>query len=69
MLWVTTGLKSYVVLGMGLFVGGMYVAARYFRQVHLRFELLARIRGALRIKACTQSANSPRAGTRSPAEG
>ncbi len=36
MLWVTTGLKSYVVLGMGLFVGGMYVAARYFSQVHLR---------------------------------
>jgi cell division protein FtsW (lipid II flippase) len=36
MLWVTTGLKSYVVLGMGLFAGGMYVAARYFSQVHLR---------------------------------
>jgi peptidoglycan glycosyltransferase len=36
MLWVTTGLKSYVVLGMGLFVGGMYFAARYFSQVHLR---------------------------------
>ena len=36
MLWVTTGLKTYVVLGMGLFAGGMYVAARYFSQVHLR---------------------------------
>ena len=36
MLWVTTGLKTYVVLGMGLFAGGMYVAARYFTQVHLR---------------------------------
>jgi cell division protein FtsW (lipid II flippase) len=36
MLWVTTGLKTYVVLGMGLFVGGMYFAARYFSQVHLR---------------------------------
>jgi cell division protein FtsW (lipid II flippase) len=36
MLWVTTGLKTYVVLGMGLFVGGMFGAARYFSQVHLR---------------------------------
>ncbi len=36
MLWVTTGLKTYVVLGMGMFAGGMYVAARYFSQVHLR---------------------------------
>jgi cell division protein FtsW (lipid II flippase) len=36
MLWVTTGLKSYVVLGIGLFAGGMYVAARYFTQVHTR---------------------------------
>jgi peptidoglycan glycosyltransferase len=38
MLWVTTGLKSYVVLGMGLFAGGMYVAARFFSQVHTRVE-------------------------------
>ncbi len=36
MLWVTTGLKTYVALGMGLFVGGIYVAARFFSQVHLR---------------------------------
>jgi peptidoglycan glycosyltransferase len=36
MLWVTTGLKTYVVLGMALFAGGMYFAARYFTQVHLR---------------------------------
>lgn len=36
MLWVTTGLKTYVVLGMGLFVAGLYFAARYFSQVHLR---------------------------------
>jgi peptidoglycan glycosyltransferase len=36
MLWVTTGLKTYVVLGIGLFVGGMYVVARYFTQVHTR---------------------------------
>ena len=36
LLWVTTGLKTYVVLGMGLFAGGVYVAARYFSQVHAR---------------------------------
>jgi cell division protein FtsW (lipid II flippase) len=36
MLWVTTGLKTYVVLGMGLFAGGMYFAARVFSQVHSR---------------------------------
>jgi len=36
MLWVTTGLKTYVLLGIGLFAGGMYVAARYFTQVHSR---------------------------------
>ena len=36
MLWVTTGLKTYVVLGMGLFAGGAYVAAHYFTQVHTR---------------------------------
>jgi cell division protein FtsW (lipid II flippase) len=39
MLWVTTGLKTYVVLGMGLFAGGAYVAAHYFSQVHSRFTL------------------------------
>ncbi len=38
MLWVTTGLKTYVVLGMGLFVGGAYGAAHYFTQVHSRLE-------------------------------
>jgi peptidoglycan glycosyltransferase len=36
LLWVTTGLKTYVVLGMALFAGGGYVAARYFTQVHTR---------------------------------
>jgi cell division protein FtsW (lipid II flippase) len=36
LLWVTTGLKTYVVLGIGLFVGGMFVVARYFSQVHTR---------------------------------
>jgi peptidoglycan glycosyltransferase len=39
MLWVTTGLKTYVVLGIGLFGGGLYVAARFFTQVHARFTL------------------------------
>ena len=38
MLWVTTGLKTYVVMGMGLFVGGAYVAAHYFAQVHSRLH-------------------------------
>ncbi len=38
MLWVTTGLKTYVVLGMGLFVGGAYGAAHYFTQVHSRLD-------------------------------
>jgi len=36
LLWVTTGLKTYVVLGIGLFAGGMFVVARYFSQVHTR---------------------------------
>jgi cell division protein FtsW (lipid II flippase) len=36
MLWVTTGLKTYVVLGIGLFAGGMYFVAHYFTQVHAR---------------------------------
>ncbi len=39
MLWVTTGLKTYVVMGIGLFGGGLYVAARFFTQVHARFTL------------------------------
>ena len=39
MLWVTTGLKTYVVLGMGLFAGGMFVLASYFSQVHARLSL------------------------------
>jgi peptidoglycan glycosyltransferase len=36
LLWVTTGLKTYVVLGMGLFVGGAFFVANYFSQVHSR---------------------------------
>lgn len=39
LLWVTTGLKSYVVLGMGLLAGGAYVAAKYFSQVKVRVGL------------------------------
>ena len=39
MLWVTTGLKTYVVLGIGLFGGGAYVAAKFFTQVHSRVSL------------------------------
>jgi cell division protein FtsW (lipid II flippase) len=38
MLWVTTGLKTYVVLGIGLFAGGSLVAANYFTQVHSRIS-------------------------------
>ncbi len=38
MLWVTTGLKTYVVLGIGLFAGGAVVAANYFTQVHSRIS-------------------------------
>lgn len=38
MLWVTTGLKTYVVLGIGLFAGAGVVAANYFTQVHARIS-------------------------------
>jgi cell division protein FtsW (lipid II flippase) len=36
MLWVTTGLKSYVVLGLGLLVGGAFLADKLFSQVQIR---------------------------------
>jgi cell division protein FtsW (lipid II flippase) len=36
LLWVTTGLKTYVVLGVALFLGGAAMAANYFTQVHFR---------------------------------
>jgi cell division protein FtsW (lipid II flippase) len=36
LLWVTTGLKSYVVLGIGLLVGGAFLADRLFYQVQGR---------------------------------
>ena len=39
MLWVTTGLKTYVILGAGLFTGGAFVAASLFSQVHARVTL------------------------------
>jgi cell division protein FtsW (lipid II flippase) len=39
LLWVTTGLKTYVVLGAGLFASGAVVAAQLFIQVHARVSL------------------------------
>lgn len=39
LLWVTTGLKTYVILGVGLFAGGSFVAAHYFTQVHSRLSV------------------------------
>ncbi len=39
MLWVTTGLKTYVAFGVALFVGGAVVAVRFFSQVHARISL------------------------------
>lgn len=39
LLWVTTGLKTYVILGVVLFSGGAVVAANLFSQVHSRVSL------------------------------
>ena len=39
LLWVSTGLKTYVVLGVGLFAGGAFFAAQYFTQIHSRVSL------------------------------
>lgn len=39
LLWVTTGLKSYVVLGLGLLVGGAFLADKLFFQVQSRIGL------------------------------
>jgi cell division protein FtsW (lipid II flippase) len=39
LLWVTTGLKTYVVLGVMLFGGGCLAAAQFFTQVHSRVSL------------------------------
>jgi len=39
LLWVSTGLKTYVVLGVGLFAAGAFFAAQYFTQIHSRVSL------------------------------
>ena len=39
LLWVTTGLKTYVLLGVGLFAGGAVLLASAFTQVHARVTL------------------------------
>ena len=39
LLWVTTGLKTYVVLGVSMFAVGALVAAKFFTQVHVRVSL------------------------------
>jgi cell division protein FtsW (lipid II flippase) len=36
MLWVATGLKTYILLGFGLFAGGAVLAEQLFSQVHQR---------------------------------
>jgi peptidoglycan glycosyltransferase len=36
LLWVTTGLKSYVLLGLGLLIGGAFIADKLFAQVQTR---------------------------------
>ncbi len=36
MLWVATGLKSYIALGLGLLVGGAFIADKLFNQVQIR---------------------------------
>ncbi len=39
LLWVTTGLKSYLFLGLAMLGGGAYVAASLFTQVHARVSI------------------------------
>ena len=39
LLWVTTGLKTYVILGFGLLAGGGLIAANFFSQVQARVGL------------------------------
>ena len=39
LLWVTTGLKTYVLLGLGLLVGGAFLADKLFFQVQSRIGL------------------------------
>jgi cell division protein FtsW (lipid II flippase) len=38
LLWVSTGLKTYVLLGVALFAGGAYVAYDFFHQVQSRIS-------------------------------
>ena len=40
LLWVTTGLKSYLFLGLAMLGGGGYVADKLFHQVHQRVSLM-----------------------------
>ncbi len=39
MIWVTTGLKTYLFLGLGLFLAGGYAALSLFSQVHERISV------------------------------
>jgi cell division protein FtsW (lipid II flippase) len=39
MLWVATGLKTYVMLGLAMFVGGGFLAIQLFSQVHERITV------------------------------
>ena len=39
LLWIATGLKTYVFLGLGLFAGGAVVAVNFFTQVQSRISL------------------------------
>lgn len=39
LLWVTTGLKTYLLLGVALFVGGGLLAVQLFNQVHERISV------------------------------
>ena len=36
LLWLTTGLKTYVFLGIGIFSGGAVLASQFFTQIHSR---------------------------------
>jgi len=38
LLWITTGLKTYIGLGIGLFAVGSYTANLFFTQVHFRIS-------------------------------
>jgi len=39
MLWLATGLRTYVAMGVTLLVAGMYLASKFFTQVHQRVSL------------------------------